>query len=808
MNIFFHEKNKIIAYASFFIYLSAIIFLSIALFSYNPTDSSWFYVANDPAAITNQGGFLGAQIAAILFYFWGGATYLLLLPLLFLGVLCFFNQSIKTEWERVCALFFLVFISAIASATYVIDCSWSPCPGGMIGLIGAEKLVYYFDPLGRLLFLYLALCASLILVFRWSFISVVQGGIALVNALYVFIKKYHVVSRIAHGVGACLYIICVKIPVSCGRFVLSLCDGTAFNGTNLLHPHDDSDNEVDCEFFAQAQPAENVERVEIQSVQCDYLVLELTHFSPNRTELINYQLLSLPKKHTKQVRDAVEAYINLMKADVPQPKKPALSMTTRKSELYALPHMNIFVAEKEKGQDLAVEKELQSRAHILEDKLKRFGVNGNVTAIKCGPVVTLFEYQPDADTKLSKIIVLEDDLAMALQAMSIRIIAPIPGRSVVGFEVANATRQDVLFSQVITTPTYAQFSGNLPLILGKGTIGEVVVVDLARMPHLLIAGSTGSGKSVAMNAILISLLCKLSPDELKLILIDPKRLEFASFTDIPHLLFPIVTSPAHAAPVLRWVVQEMEERYEKMAQCGARNITDYNEKILRYIFEDKNTQGERSGEEAHKVLPFIVVMIDELADLMITAGRDIEDLITRITQMARAAGIHMIVATQRPSVDVITGLIKANFPSRISFRVASRIDSRTILDTMGADRLLGRGDMLFLDAATSQLRRVHGAYVSDKEIEQVADHIRKQRKVEYLDLHKITATHTQDLLGSDDALYKDVQEFLGEIDEISISLLQRKFRIGYNRSARIIDMLESQGLIMPQDGGKTRKVIR
>jgi S-DNA-T family DNA segregation ATPase FtsK/SpoIIIE len=342
---------------------------------------------------------------------------------------------------------------------------------------------------------------------------------------------------------------------------------------------------------------------------------------------------------------------------------------------------------------------------------------------------------------------------------------------------------------------YTNFTGALPLVLGKGTIGEVVVVDLARMPHLLIAGSTGSGKSVALNAILISLLCKLSPDELKLILIDPKRLEFASFTDIAHLLFPIVTSPAHAAPVLRWVVQEMEDRYEKMAQQGARNIADYNASI------------GRTGQSGTS-LPFIVVMIDELADLMITAGRDIEDLITRITQMARAAGIHMIVATQRPSVDVITGLIKANFPSRISFRVASRIDSRTILDTMGADRLLGRGDMLFLDAATSQLRRVHGAYVSDKEIESVADHIRLQRTVKYLDEYHTITKQGNDLHSTDDILYRDVRQFLDEIDEISISLLQRKFRIGYNRSARIIDMLESQGLIMPQDGGKTRKVIR
>jgi S-DNA-T family DNA segregation ATPase FtsK/SpoIIIE len=599
-------------------------------------------------------------------------------------------------------------------------------------------------------------------------------------------KKYHVVSRSAHVITVCLYSVCITFPLLCVRFVLSLIDGKVFNDTGLLHPDDDYPQAH--EWIAKYPSAEVFNFV---------VALLPQRISGHKRAVISYVVFHAFEKNSKKIADNLQQHLDcLLTQEVPTKKN--FSTITKQSPSYALPHMNIFIAEKHADEYHCVEKELQDRAHILQDKLERFGVHGSVVAIKRGPVVTLFEYQPDIDTKLSKIIVLEDDLAMALQAMSIRIIAPIPGRSVVGFEVANTLRHDVLFSQIINQPAYAQFSGSLPLVLGKGTIGQAVVVDLARMPHLLIAGSTGSGKSVALNAILISLLCKLNPDDLKLILIDPKRLEFAAFTDIAHLLFPIITSSHQAAPVLRWVVQEMEDRYEKMSQFGARNISDYNSRIFQ----------SNSFDDACKPLPFIVVVIDELADLMITAGRDIEDLITRITQMARAAGIHMIVATQRPSVDVITGLIKANFPSRISFRVASRIDSRTILDTMGADRLLGRGDMLFLDAATSQLQRVHGAYVSDQEIERVADHIRAQRKVEYLDVHQITSIHEQDGLATDDVLYKDIRLFLDKTDEISISLLQRKFRIGYNRSARIIELLESQGLIMPQDGSKTRKVIR
>ncbi len=465
----------------------------------------------------------------------------------------------------------------------------------------------------------------------------------------------------------------------------------------------------------------------------------------------------------------------------------------RKERPYTVPSSALFVCVDSHNATNEQMKGNQMLAKVLEEKLERFGINGSVISIKIGPVITLFEYQPHIDSKISKIIALEDDLALALQAVSIRIIAPIPGKSVVGFEVANKHRRGVLLGKALQSSEFQQTSYHLPLVLGEDSIGATVIVDLASMPHLLVAGSTGSGKSVALNAMLISLLCRYSPQHLKLILIDPKRLEFAAYADIPHLLVPIVTDPRKAAPVLRWVVSEMEKRYAHMEECKVRNIFDY------HLLSQQNSE--------LLPMPFMVIVIDELSDLMMTAAKETEDLIARITQMARAAGIHMIVATQRPSVDVITGLIKVNFPSRISFRVTSKIDSRTILDCGGADKLLGKGDMLFLDSA-SRLQRAHGAFVSDVERAKCIAHIRAQQVPHYIDIMRDFAAASTDVFEEDDVLYLDIVQFVSTVDEVSISLLQRKFRIGYNRSARIIDRLQSEGIIMQEPGGKTRKVIK
>ncbi len=463
---------------------------------------------------------------------------------------------------------------------------------------------------------------------------------------------------------------------------------------------------------------------------------------------------------------------------------------------YQLPDMTIFQETKSKESWIKeLEQESIERGKKLEEKLSYFGVKGKVTAIRPGPVITLFEYKPEIDSKISKIVALEDDLAMALTALSIRIVAPIPGKNVIGFEISNQNRQNVFLSDILLSKEFKISVAKLPLSLGVDIVGKPVMENLVKMPHLLVAGSTGSGKSVGMNCMLVSLLCRLRPDQLRVILIDPKRLEFAPYADIPHLLFPIIINPRQAAPVLKWLVQEMEDRYDKLSVAGVKNIVEYQKLAV--------------NSDEYENMPFIVLIIDELADLMMVAGKEIEIQVARIAQMARAAGIHMIVATQRPSVDVVTGIIKVNFPSRIAYRVSSKIDSRTIIDDKGAEKLLGLGDLLYMNSVSSDLKRIHGAYISDKEIEKLTTHLKSQQKVEYLDLNETLRKVAQkDLQSLEDELYPKVLEFLKTQDEISISQLQRCYKIGFNRSARIIERLELDGIIAPAQGSKPRRVVR
>jgi S-DNA-T family DNA segregation ATPase FtsK/SpoIIIE len=757
----------------------AAVFLGLSLYSYSPYDASWFFYTSGQGTITNLCGSVGAQAAGILFYLFGGSSMLLVPMLLFASYLVVRGRSFKYEWERLAAFGSFLLVSAALSHLHQTDFFSSQFNGGHFGYGLCSFLYRFFDYVGTTLFLYTALAISFVVMTRLSFIVVAQYAVMGAQKTYEFLRDYRVPQHMYHYTVLMLFYASRPV-IWCAHYIKHLLDGSALEGTGLMLP--------------EAGLEEEQEEQAIVSLE-DMAPLALDTLDALDTFSDEFQEDELPEEDTVfAVQPASQNSIEPKKVVLPVP--PIQRLVAQKhvpSREYRLPRASIFVGLKDERDDESVRDALQERAKILEEKLERFGVSGQVVSIKRGPVVTLFEYEPDIDTKISKILALEDDLALALQAMSIRILAPIPGRSVVGFEVANHDRRDVHLAKIIQSEKYRKFSGSLPLVLGQDTIGNEVIVDLVRMPHLLIAGSTGSGKSVALNTILISMLCKCTPDELKLILIDPKRLEFASYADIAHLLFPIVTDPRKAAPILRWVVHQMEERYEMMSRVGVRNVKDYN------------MQCSKIGLEP---LPYIVVIIDELADLMMTTGRDIEDLIARITQMARAAGIHMIVATQRPSVDVITGLIKVNFPSRVSFRVTSKVDSRTILDCSGADKLLGRGDMLFLDSTTSLLKRVHGAYVSDEEIEQVVSHIKSERQVEYLDIAQELASGDGDTQEGDEELLQQVVCFLDEIEDVSISLLQRKFRIGYNRSARIIDLLESRGLIMPADGGKTRKVVR
>jgi len=449
--------------------------------------------------------------------------------------------------------------------------------------------------------------------------------------------------------------------------------------------------------------------------------------------------------------------------------------------------------------------ELLQIATRLAEKCKEFNVTGQIKHICPGPVVTTYEFKPDPGVKYSRITSLSDDLCLALKAESIR-IDRMPGKPHVGIEVPNPRRETIFLREIIESRPFRESGSKLTIALGKTIDGLNYVSDLAKMPHLLIAGTTGAGKSVGVNALIVSILYRARPDEVKFILIDPKRLELGLYEDIPHLITPIITDPKAASRSLKWAVGEMERRYRDLAGWGVRNIDGYNAEIMRRNL----VQEYDDNNEPWKPLPYIVIIIDELADLMMTSGREVEESITRLAQMARAVGIHLVLATQRPSVDVITGLIKANFPSRISFRVSSKVDSRTIIDTNGAEQLLGRGDMLFLPPGTSRLVRVHGAYIDEGEIGKIVANIKAQGAPAYdesITQSEEEALGLTDMDGDRDEMFEEALRICVEMKRASTSVLQRRLRVGYGRAAAILDMMEREGLIGQADGSRPRPVL-
>jgi S-DNA-T family DNA segregation ATPase FtsK/SpoIIIE len=485
--------------------------------------------------------------------------------------------------------------------------------------------------------------------------------------------------------------------------------------------------------------------------------------------------------------------------------------------------------------------ELKGQSEILSKALLSFGIEGRVTEVRPGPVVTMYEFEPAPGTKVARIVNLADDLALAMKAISLRIVAPIPGKSVVGIEVPNSQRETVSMKEVVASDAFTRARSKLTLALGKDIFGTPVTADLKTMPHLLVAGATGAGKSVSLNTMLISILLSAKPNEVKLLLIDPKMLEFQTYDGIPHLLRPVITDPKSAARGLSWVVQEMERRYKLLAEAGVRNIDSYNRKIagaqgalgdagpdgkpdqaelpIRFLSEEERlAAGETALPDGSpgsftppptppEPLPYIVVMIDELADLMMVAPKDVEDKIARLAQMARASGIHLVLATQRPSVDVLTGLIKANFPARIAFQVSSKTDSRTILDANGAEALLGRGDMLYLASGTGRLMRLHGSFVSDDDVRRIVEFVKAQALPSYNhELQSLKQEETKEEEAQDE-VYEQAKELVLSTGQASASLIQRRLRVGYPRAARMIEQMEADGLVGAAGRDGRREVI-
>ena len=555
-----------------------------------------------------------------------------------------------------------------------------------------------------------------------------------------------------------------------------------------------------------------------------------------RTPMLSRDGIAMPRRRVEPRFDSaaerdVEEEAVADETETPRMRKPRAPKAPRRSGSgYILPPLELLTPPSKVGRATVSSEVLQENATALEGVLGDFGVRGEIINARPGPVVTLYELEPAPGIKSSRVISLADDIARSMSALSAR-VAVVSGRNAIGIELPNPTREKVYLRELLASRDYAETAARLPLCLGKAIGGEAVLVDLQRMPHLLIAGTTGSGKSVAINTMILSLVYRLQPDQCRLIMVDPKMLELSVYDGIPHLLTPVVTDPKKAVVALKWAVREMEERYKKMSKLGVRNIDGYNARVA-----EAKTKGEKLSRTVHtgynretgeaiyeneeldlEPLPYIVVIVDEMADLMMVAGKDIEGAVQRLAQMARAAGLHVILATQRPSVDVITGTIKANFPTRISFQVTSKIDSRTILGEQGAEQLLGQGDMLYM-AGGGRISRVHGPFVSDEEVEKVVRHLKSQGQPEYLEA--VTAEEPQDEDGNPifDAtamggaeggdLYQQAVQIVTRDRKASTSYIQRRLQIGYNRAASLIERMEQEGIVgQPNHAGKREILV-
>lgn len=753
------------------------IFFTLALISYNHKDTGLFHYDSDLFFVANWAGTAGAATADFLLHLFGLAAYLVVASILLPAALLIFKKPEERYLASRCAALPLL-ITASSGLCSLFQ--WSIphiTAGGIVGFWLEYWLAHWAGFHGSVIIVWAALWVSSVIVLRVSFARLIVQA---THASWAMCTHYFGLLRTHFSLK----------PMYAGLTYLNKLRTTQSVPESIV-----------------TQPATRTTAT-FEQPTTQPLITETP--TSTREDLTDRQLITIqqlnalrtayPKRVRLYINSATSTHWFAPQGALLSPYARAQKLIPTNTAQFILPEVTLFTNSiPSHTQNLNLD-EARERGNKLVSTLTHFGIKGAIVAVHPGPVITMYEYKPEANNKISKITALEDDLAMALQAMSIRIIAPIPGRDVIGFEIANSTRTTVHFGEVVTSQTFAQANGLLPFIIGVDVVGQPVVEDLTSMPHLLVSGTTGSGKSVGLNVLLMSLLCKKTPDEVRLILVDPKRLEFTPYADIPHLLFPIVTSPLRAVQVLKWVVQEMEQRYEQMAHSGVRNITEYQS-----LVQSKAT--DNTGN-AYQPMPFIVVMIDELADLMMVAGKEVETSIIRIAQMARAAGIHLILATQRPSVDVVTGIIKVNFPSRMAFRVSSKVDSRTILDQQGAEKLLGKGDLLFMHAASPNLKRVHGPYVTDKEVALLATHLKRQRTVEYLNLNEALDVQRTTHDEAEDELYKEVLQWLKTTEEVSISSLQRHYRIGFNRSARIIEKLEFDGIIAPAQGSKPRKVLK
>jgi S-DNA-T family DNA segregation ATPase FtsK/SpoIIIE len=724
------------------VFALALIWL-ISLATYEPTDPVWFFSAGSGAAPVNFAGRVGAFLAELSFQLFGYSSYMVPAVLVIVGWHYFWCRALDAAYTKLVGAFLLVgCLSSLLSLAFgSVDVSGKPFRAG--GYLGEWLAALMSDYLNR--------TGSIIVILTLLFLAIIlstQVSLGRVFSTAAAVSRKGS-SRLFGSVGAWWE----ERRRNRQRRIIAARQGKKV--TAVVTPP------------AAAAPARPAPVAE-------------AHDEERRPPL-------MAKKRAEPINPPLPL-------PDPEPRKP------RRPGSFTMPPLSLLDAPK--AERKIDERELMEGARLLEEKCREFAVEGAVAQIHPGPVVTTFEFKPDAGVKYGKVTSLADDLCLAMQAESV-LIDRIPGKSTVGIQIPNHTREQISLRELLQSEMYQRSLSRLTLALGKTIHGEPYMADLASMPHLLIAGSTGTGKSVSLNSMLSSILFRASPDEVRLIMIDPKRVELGMYEDIPHLMTPVVVDPKQAVNALRWAVKEMEERYKKLAAAGVRNIEQFNRNIGHQIKEG----GTGTDGEPLQPLAYIVIVIDELADLMMVARGDVEESIARLAQMARAVGLHLLLATQRPSVDVITGLIKANMPSRISFRVSSKTDSRTILDANGAEQLLGRGDMLFLPPASSRTIRLHGPYISEQESARLASFLRKQGKPVYDNTITAEDKKIDGVQLEKDELYDEAARIVVSSGQASISYLQRRLRIGFSRAARLVDMMEMDGIVSPGTGGKAREVL-
>jgi S-DNA-T family DNA segregation ATPase FtsK/SpoIIIE len=798
------RRNEILA----ILLLAVGLLLALCLVSaaFYPNDPSWNSVGLNETQ--NWAGSIGANVAATVFQFIGIAGYLLPLLLFAAAWRRFRTTSIQSPFTRIIGLIVLVVAAAallsISQLRPVFDSSVRP--GGLLGAVVAEGLASGLNRIGATVVLVAIGAMGLLLATNFSFVRLYTLLAEAVGTRFAFVgelparfrawrQQRREQAQLRKETKAA-----IKAEQAAARGQL--------NQTLNLSP---AERVAD---FMKEPAAPTIESTQVirgnvgvgepvgsAAIAAGAGAGRVSAVRPGKRSII-------PVTAEDEADDLEEMVkgVSVLRTKVEAPATGKLPFDASRKVSYSdyeLPPL-AFLNEAPPHSEQA-DTELLGLATRLAEKCKEFNVTGQIKHICPGPVVTTYEFKPDPGVKYSRVVSLVDDLCLALKAESIR-IDRMPGKPHVGIEVPNPRRETIFLREVIESRAFRESGSKLTIALGKTIDGLNYVADLAKMPHLLIAGTTGAGKSVGVNSLIVSILYRARPDEVKFILIDPKRLELGLYEDIPHLAAPIIVDPKLASRSLKWAVGEMERRYRDLAGWGVRNIDGYNTEIMRRnLIKEYDDNGD-----PWKPLPYIVIIIDELADLMMTSGREVEESITRLAQMARAVGIHLVLATQRPSVDVITGLIKANFPSRISFRVSSKIDSRTIIDTNGAEQLLGRGDMLFLPPGTSRLIRVHGAYIDEQEIGKIVSHIKSQGPPAYDET--ITQSEEEALgleatEGEHDELFEEALRICVEMKRASTSVLQRRLRIGYGRAAAILDIMEREGLIGAADGSRPRPVL-